>query len=332
MADHTDALRRFTQQALTIWTIESVFYGCYAVLFGIAVSVFLRRQKLPIAASRWYLWALVALFVISTIVTIADLVSNGLEFYTAFGLGGISKSMTAKDMSNLDLKMGFITKIGYLLANILGDSILIHRCYIVWNSSWLVIIAPIVISIASNCVGFASIIMTMAIAFGGLQRDQILSLTGHADKMLFAFMSMNVINNVLLTGLIAGKIWWIINAVDKAMAQYQRNSKARKRYKPTVALVLESGVLYPISVLIFEILSRSGSSIPSLYQVMTQLAGIAPTLIIVRVGLGVSVNSVNDSVASLRSTSDSGSRTRFATINITDNGENGLMASSKETF
>ncbi|THU93799.1 hypothetical protein K435DRAFT_967145 [Dendrothele bispora CBS 962.96] len=329
--DRTDALRLFTQQALTIWTIESVFYGCYAVLFGIAVSIFLRRQKLPIRAPRWYPWALVILFVLSTIVTIADLVSNALEFYEGFELGGISKSMTTQDMQILDLKLGFITKIGYLLANIVGDSILIHRCYVVWSSSWTVIIAPIVISITSNCIGFAAIIMTIVIAFGGLQRSQILSLTGHADKMLFAFMSLNVINNVLLTGLIAGKIWSIMNAVDKIMSQNQRGPKLGKRYQPTVALVLESGVLYPISVLIFEILSRRVSPIPSLYQVMTQLAGIAPTLIIVRVGLGVSVNSVNDSVTSLRNASESGSRSRLATVNIADNVES-LMAGSKEKF
>ncbi|THU81839.1 hypothetical protein K435DRAFT_808745 [Dendrothele bispora CBS 962.96] len=325
-------LRLFTQHTLTIWTIESVFYGCYTVLFGIAVSIFLRKQKLPSAASHWYLWALVALFVLSTVVTIADLVGDVLEVYDAFELGGISKSMTAQDTANLDQTLGFIIKIGYLLANVVGDSILIHRCYAVWNSSWTVIITPIVISIASNCIGLAAIIMTIVVVFGDLQNGQIVSLVGHADKMIFAFMSMNVINNVLLTGLIAGKIWWIMNAIDKIMSQNQRGPKPpRKRYQPTVVLVLESGVLYPISVLIFEILSKTVTPIPSLYQVMTQIAGIAPTLIIVRIGLGVSVNSVSDSIASLRTTSDSGSKSRLATVNITDNVES-LMAGSKETI
>ncbi|THU99274.1 hypothetical protein K435DRAFT_795058 [Dendrothele bispora CBS 962.96] len=262
--DRTDTLRIFTQQILTIWTIESVFYGCYTVLFGIAVSIFLPRQKLPIRAPRLYLWALFTLFVLSTIVTTADIVGNTLEFYETFELDGISKSMTTQDMEILDKKLAFVTKIGYLLANIVGDSILLHRCYVVWISSWPIIITPMIISIISNCIGFAAMILTIVISIGDLQTSQALSLAGHAEKMLFAFMSMNVINNVLLTGLIGKGIQ------GKETLPANRDS---------------SWLSNPKSV--------SGDD-----------PGGSPTLIIVQVGLGVSINSVNDSLSSFRITSE----------------------------
>jgi hypothetical protein len=80
---------------------------------------------------------------------------------------------------------------------------------------------------------------------------------------------------------------------------------------------LESGLIYPATVIVFEIVTHTVSVTPSLYPLMTftavstfmsalaygthfcfHLQGIAPTLILIRVQLGISVNNVHETLGS----------------------------------
>ncbi|THU95557.1 hypothetical protein K435DRAFT_839415 [Dendrothele bispora CBS 962.96] len=288
----TGVLRVFVREALTIWTIEALFYGCYVVLFGIGTTVFfLRRKRLSTPCqSMWcYFWAILVLFVLVTVATVSSFISGAIEIYQAFDLGGLSESMTPEDMQTLEQRLGFVLKLCYLLANIVTDFIMIHRCYIIWPRNWLrwVLPLPVVISFASNCVGLSAIIMAMALVFGNLQPNMQLSLANHAQKMLFAFMSLNVINNVLLTVLIAGRVWWIGRKIaEVCQITNGSTSTLRRRYESSVALM-------------------KVSPLPDLYAVMTQIAGIAPTLIIVRVQLGVSIDNLNHTADTRRNTINS---------------------------
>ncbi|KAK7455791.1 hypothetical protein VKT23_010822 [Stygiomarasmius scandens] len=132
--------------------------------------------------------------------------------------------------------------------------------------------------------------------FSDVQAHRLPSLEKAATDMMFVFLTMNVINNVLLTTLIAGKIWWIVRQIDKVCLSTEAWKVPRKRYESSVALIVESGLLYPVATLIFEVLPQTMPVFPNLYAIMTQMAGIAPTLIIVRVQLGVSIDSVDESI------------------------------------
>ncbi|KAJ7023357.1 hypothetical protein C8F04DRAFT_1134553 [Mycena alexandri] len=102
---------------------------------------------------------------------------------------------------------------------------------------------------------------------------------------------------------IAGRIWWIHR---KARAYLE--PAMQQRYTSAISILVESGVIYSATVLAYLILG----AIPSanivqepIFQMLTQVLGIAPTLIIVRVGLGVSVQSVESAVRTAVATSDS---------------------------
>ncbi|KAK7452724.1 hypothetical protein VKT23_012125 [Stygiomarasmius scandens] len=130
-------------------------------------------------------------------------------------------------------------------------------------------------------------------------------------------MAINAFSNVLLTSLIGGRIWWIMREVDKIGSKHRSGAlMSKKHYLTTIALVLESGLLYPLIVIIFEIVTNTAAVSPSLYPLMTLVAGIAPTLIFVRVRLGVSINSVDETVSTL-STGASDSRMRVTMTRIT---------------
>ncbi|KAK7471907.1 hypothetical protein VKT23_000008 [Stygiomarasmius scandens] len=149
----------------------------------------------------------------------------------------------------------------------------------------------------NNTLGVANIPILFLLQLGNFSTETLLNLANNAQNMLVAFMAINVFTNVLLTFLIGGRIWWIMHQVDKISSRYSTSaSVGKKQYLKTIALVLESGLLYPVIVIIFEIVTNTVPDSPSLYPLMTLIAGIAPTLIIARVQFGVSINSVEETL------------------------------------
>ncbi|KAJ7666331.1 hypothetical protein B0H14DRAFT_1055163 [Mycena olivaceomarginata] len=106
----------------------------------------------------------------------------------------------------------------------------------------------------------------------------------------YPFFALSLATNVLVTILTAGRIWWICR---QSRGAYSKTAEQR-RYVFAVAiftwLVIESGMLYSAAVLTYLIVV----SIPCvsileepIFQALTQIMGIAPTLIIVRAGMNL---------------------------------------------
>ncbi|EEB99076.1 hypothetical protein MPER_01306 [Moniliophthora perniciosa FA553] len=86
-----------------------------------------------------------------------------------------------------------------------------------------------------------------------------------------------------VTFLIAGRILLIEH---RTKAFLGRNVQAM--YRTAIAATVESGMFYPLALLLFAF-SRSPGIIQVMYYSLTLILGIAPTLIIVRTGLGTCV-------------------------------------------
>ncbi|KAF5320577.1 hypothetical protein D9758_018763 [Tetrapyrgos nigripes] len=256
--------------------------------------------------ARWDFWALVLLFVIATVVTVTDLIANASILYNTFGLGGLHPGLSKLQIHRFNISMQMLAEMGYVFANILADCILIRRCYVVWNSNWKIVILPIFLSIVNNAVGFSAVVMLIDVFLGSLSLEKATQLLNAANKMLEAFFGVNIVSNVLLTFLIAGRIWWIMKQLERMDPDAKGLDDTRRRYRTVIALIVESGLLYPVSVIVFEIILHVVTLSPSLYPLMTTLAGMAPTLIIVRVHLGVSVNTLGEGVNSLNLTAHKG--------------------------
>ncbi|KAJ7824307.1 hypothetical protein B0H14DRAFT_3469437 [Mycena olivaceomarginata] len=172
----------------------------------------------------------------------------------------------AGDVDYLDIPYDHIedaANIIYGVNNIIADALVIYRCYVVWDRKIHVVVLPILMLIVTSV--FAVDLKLPASPFFGLS---------------FA-------TNVLVTALTAGRIWWICR---QCRLQSNVRTAVQRQCVSSVAIMVESGVLYSATVLAYLILN----SIPSMhavrnpiYQMLVQVVGIAPTLIIVRVGLGV---------------------------------------------
>ncbi|KAJ7688318.1 hypothetical protein B0H14DRAFT_2653294 [Mycena olivaceomarginata] len=103
------------------------------------------------------------------------------------------------------------------------------------------------------------------------------------------FFALSLTTNILVTAMTAGRIWWIYRT-----ARVYLQADVQRRYVSAMSILVESGVLYSATVLVFLILGAiPGTEIlqSPIFQMLTQIMGIAPTLIIVRVGLGASMPS-----------------------------------------
>ncbi|KAJ7599474.1 hypothetical protein C8J56DRAFT_1158368 [Mycena floridula] len=280
MSDVHDAVLSFIP-----FVIESTIYGVYSVLFLLCIYVIWNKSRLQ--KRRMHLISMIALYVLATVHMV-------LMFTLAFKLDNVGVGygiLTApigvrSSMSGLKLQIFITLKVLFFISkydiscsergynahgfSLLADSILIYRCCLIWGMNVRVIIFPVVAYIctivfpkSSSCRGWSH-----CICIGDLL-------------------------TVLLTG---GRIWWITRKARKKPIQ--------KRYNAATAVILESGILYP-GVSILAVITAIFSGILGGYTVTFTLigiiyhvVGIAPTLIIVRVGLGVTHDDIQSSVHS----------------------------------
>ncbi|KAJ8079841.1 hypothetical protein PM082_016666 [Marasmius tenuissimus] len=173
---------------------------------------------------------------------------------------------------------------------------LIHRCYVVWGSRKIVLYP----------IGFAACVLNslyLATAIAGS-----IGLNDHNKRREYATVASIdrgnsvaiAVFNTLLSLFTGGRIWWISREARQHMG-----TPVHARYRAIVAAIVESGLLYPtigiISVVIPLVLDPDthGTLPIDLVPVAALMSGLAPTLIIVRVAYGKSVESVQQVMESI---------------------------------
>ncbi|EEB90425.1 hypothetical protein MPER_11371, partial [Moniliophthora perniciosa FA553] len=123
----------------------------------------------------------------------------------------------------------------------IADAVLIHRLYVTWNSKRLVLIIPIISSCAVN--------LKCNTAFG-------------------VALGVNAVFNVILTLSISGRIWWITRDYRAELGDH-----VERYYNRTITIILESGIIYPIFVIIHLIVySRHETIAYNMYSLLIQAA------------------------------------------------------------
>ncbi|KIK64127.1 hypothetical protein GYMLUDRAFT_241331 [Collybiopsis luxurians FD-317 M1] len=102
------------------------------------------------------------------------------------------------------------------------------------------------------------------------------------DKILVTFTVVNAFANVLMTLLIVSRVWWISRALQMECTSGLKPAGSQQRwYHRTIAIIVESGVIYPILLIVDGGLTLQNSTCLGVVSI-----GLAPTLIAVQVGLG----------------------------------------------
>ncbi|KAE9404298.1 hypothetical protein BT96DRAFT_434929 [Gymnopus androsaceus JB14] len=232
-------------------TVAQLFlYGIYVSLFGVAISITLARKR---RFYKLHIFASTLLFMICTASAIARLI--------LVGLASSEISMSAHLQTSLIIGI-------HCLANIIADALLIHRCYHIWIPNRYVLYFPILGFFVNIGLGIATLVI---------------------PGLYWIFMLVTLVENLYLTAVTAGRIWYI-NHGSRAIL----GSKVNTRYNVIAASILESGLLYPLVLIVTSIclaLPRLSFHQTLMFNVMLgiqiPIVGIAQSLIIVRIGLGV---------------------------------------------
>ncbi|KAI3608467.1 hypothetical protein WG66_000915 [Moniliophthora roreri] len=294
MSDSTDDVTSiFSVQYTVISSIATLsamyfVYGLYVLLFGAAVYLMRSRQQCD-ERLNWnlYLSLTVILFVFSTVYVVIETVSLVRDSIICF---------TAVKTRDYEPLVDYWAHDNYKTASaITAEAMLIHRCYLIWDSRERVALPLVVASVLTNIIGVVNVILIL-VDINSESSNLDFYNVGKAVGVVYGTTS--VIVNSVLTLLTAGRIWWIhrqvrahgVHTSDKLMHSVSR-------------IILESGLLYPAMSMI-NLITFYTATIDDLPldfgPLVTLSAGIAPTLIMVRARLGKSVESLQDKVSDIR--------------------------------
>jgi len=165
----------------------------------------------------------------------------------------------------------------FITSNIIADSLVIYRCHVVWNNSKRVIAIPCFLLVGGSACGYAYI----AVSNEGYRFRQLL--------ITFLFTTVGL--NLLVTILMAGRIWWIARKARSILGP-----RLSSKYNTMIAIIVESGVIYSIYVVLDVVFTNL-----ILQAGLAQVVGIVPTLIIVQIGLGRDAHDIDTTASMVQS-------------------------------
>jgi len=238
---------------------EVFLYGIYSTLFAICIRVLLRNKR---TTQKILLACAMIMFALATVDVVLEI---------SFLFWFVVKQNT---IPQTDIHFKYLI---YITSNLIADSLVIYRCHAVWNRSKRVIVLPCFLLICGTGFGYGFIAVS--------KEDY------RFRQLLIAFLFTTVALNMLVTILMAGRIWWIARKA-RAILGPGLSSK----YTTMIAIIVESGVIYSIyfilDVVIQDLILDAG---------LAQVVGIVPTLIIVQIGLGRDAYDIDNTTSMVRS-------------------------------
>ncbi|KAJ7104976.1 hypothetical protein C8R44DRAFT_807365 [Mycena epipterygia] len=261
-------------------------YGIFVVIFIVATSVLRRRKtggKQALLATTW------AMFALGTSQTIIWLFTTAISIRLTQVLveQGSDSDLSLSHLWRVYFALDVAQNIVFVINNGVTDMLFLYRCYIIWGSRWKVVVLPALCILATVVLGFVATVSYDSLT----QRHYI-------DRRL-PFI-MGVVTNVFLVCLTAGRIWWV-----RRESRLLRGTVSREPYHTVIAMILESGSIYCLCM-ILQVIAQSlaPSNASNIFLGIStgfgqQVVNIAPTLIVVRVGLGDSVENTRAVVSNL---------------------------------
>ncbi|KAL0577618.1 hypothetical protein V5O48_004379 [Marasmius crinis-equi] len=143
---------------------------------------------------------------------------------------------------------------------------------------------PLSLIVASAVMFITSAIM-MVIGTRDSSVESNLELALHGIDVQYVSQIMSAVVNFLLTVLTAGRIWWIIRRTPKSV---RVESATQRTISSVIRIIVESGMIYPLVIIVDLAIVNTLSFLQPVdfAPTMVLAAGIAPTLILVRVKMG----------------------------------------------
>ncbi|KAJ7205004.1 hypothetical protein GGX14DRAFT_569155 [Mycena pura] len=255
-----------TEAQLTGNWFETLTYGMYFVTCGFCARTLLfigpeQRWRKP-SEIRWFILSVaVVLFVVGTFDVVIGLLHNLQAFVFFRGTGGAAQELT--DISNW---INIARSVAQVIQMILGDFVLIYRCYIVHARRFKVVIPSFFLYL----VGVAMAIKLIEVE-ASLNHAKITLNSSEILPWWITFFCVTAVQNTLTTSLLIWRIWRVEHESDKFRFTRSRTVSivnAQPRLRKVIRVIAESGFAYTMMVF--------------MTFVTLQATGIAFNVIIVR--------------------------------------------------
>ncbi|KAL0955741.1 hypothetical protein HGRIS_001957 [Hohenbuehelia grisea] len=263
--------------------IVSIFFmsflqGVFTMLLGaIIYLVCIKKKHTKGINARYGLFAIVAMFVVST----THFVMVFYQDYTNFGGSVDEATQDIKVFARFGLAQIAIEFLNCIMA----DMLLVWRAWHIYNKDWRIIALPCCCVVGLIITSYGYIGSSYA-ALGSLEGNDIQAVFAQAavapiHTWQVIGISLSVTTNVSLTGLIAAKL-----------LRHQRSMRKLNGFSTLVfesLVIIESGALYALAWIVYLVLfvMHHNAEVIAL-DIISQLAGIVPALIIVTISAGLS--------------------------------------------
>jgi len=254
--------------------------GLYTFLFLTTMTGIYYRSKSGIG-SKWIVSSVtIFMWILSTVHMIMRwvLVRNGFVFNVATPttlIGALSKP---------GLWWISISSTVFSANTLVADCLFMWRCWIIWGRNWKVVLPSAILTLVGTVFSvLADVAQITNIA--GIEKNL-------ASNSLFIntgtiYLALSFSTTILITILIAYRILKVDSETKRALGK-ELEVSARVKYTNVIEIVVESAALYSLAEMILLILLvRADPNLRYAQNMVAQITGIAPTLIVLRITFGL---------------------------------------------
>ncbi|KAF9039228.1 hypothetical protein BJ165DRAFT_374873 [Panaeolus papilionaceus] len=256
---------------------RAFFMGIFLVSFFNCLRVLLWSQgwfKPKHAINKTMLTAAMLMFTFASL-DVAFHLRHNLDAFIAYDGDPIDEFLKTSHWLSV-MKM-----VCYVVQTFIGDSILLYRCWVVYNKRWLVVVGPVILWLGTTVCGALTVYVQATLDDTSGALLNVSSLVPFITSML----CLTLVINVLTTSLIVHRIWKIRREV-----RYRSTIHSQSPLTSVLIVLIESGLMYTCSIVIlFALYMTSNNAQYGVSNAVVQIIGITFNLIITSVDRGEAV-------------------------------------------
>ncbi|KAF9260561.1 hypothetical protein L218DRAFT_574915 [Marasmius fiardii PR-910] len=279
----------------------------YIVFFGLCMHVLLSCRDHP--TFKLYMGWTITLFALASIYTVTKTWGHAQQAtieFTATKTRNFSPLLEYLLGNDQKTAWNSISNIITTLMNATADSMLVYRCYVIWDYNNFVLYPFAAAAVILNGLDLGCMV-TNSIAISDVSKYSKVTLGNNVISINKGVGIALVTFQAVLAFITGGRIWWIScqarRLIKRSTPHTRYRSPSHMKYRAIISVIVESALPYTITLMISIILTsvmdndRTGLIIPVDFSVVTTLmSGLAPTLVAVRVACDRSINSVRQMV------------------------------------
>ncbi|KZT66952.1 hypothetical protein DAEQUDRAFT_433132 [Daedalea quercina L-15889] len=243
-------------------TLGCIIYGFATSTFAMTIWVLKDRRKIPVNTAM--LTLATVLWILSTMRACTDIA----QLVTAFNNVNLQIPTGPFDyLLDFSHSLFVFDQCLYYISTIIGDAVVIFRCYVVWKK-WYIIAFPCLTCVGAIC-SFAWVEWCFA------------KNIPYINWVLMAF-AFTLSTNLIATGLLAYRIW----SVGMQTYRHFDSTYARSPLRPILLVIVESGMVYSAMLTIALITIIHAPSVEWVVNgLMTSLISLTFNMVFVSIGM-----------------------------------------------